>query len=147
MPDRAAEEQATTRGRKRVRKAFQGIIFLSACCRFCSGTAYIVYFEDALGSEPLKARSVIACLLGTTVTPLVASVTDRSERATVNRVVIRAISEIEAILEAVFDAEDAVAAPYSLEVLARSIKKYCHQYRPLAPEPTMPGPAASAAPP
>ena len=53
------------------------------------------YFEDALGAEPLKARSVIACLLGTTVTPLVASVTDRSERATVNRVVIRAISEIE----------------------------------------------------
>ena len=25
-----------------VRKGFQGIIFLSACCRFCPGTAYIV---------------------------------------------------------------------------------------------------------
>jgi hypothetical protein len=42
LPDRAAEEQARTRGRKRVRKAFQGIIFLSVCCRFCPGTAYIV---------------------------------------------------------------------------------------------------------
>ena len=42
LPDRAAEEQATTRGRKRVRKAFQCRIFLSACCRFCPGTAYIV---------------------------------------------------------------------------------------------------------
>ena len=29
-------------GRKRVRKGFQGRIFLSACCRFCPGTAYIV---------------------------------------------------------------------------------------------------------
>ena len=42
LPDRAAEEQATTRGRKRVRKAFQGRIFLRACIRFCPGTAYIV---------------------------------------------------------------------------------------------------------
>jgi hypothetical protein len=72
---------------------------------------------------------------------LVASVTDRSERATVNRVVIRAISEIEAVLEAAFDAEGAIAAPHSLEVLARSFKKYCHQYRPLAPVPAMPAPA------
>ena len=42
LPDRAAEEQATTRGRKMVRKAFQGRIFLRDCCRFSPGTAYIV---------------------------------------------------------------------------------------------------------
>jgi hypothetical protein len=42
VPDRAAEEQATTRGRKMVRKAFQGRIFLRDCCRFSPGTAYIV---------------------------------------------------------------------------------------------------------
>jgi hypothetical protein len=42
LPDRAAEEQATTRGRKRVRKGFQGRCFLSACIRFSPGTAYIV---------------------------------------------------------------------------------------------------------
>ena len=41
-PDRAAEEQATTRGRKMVRKAFQGRIFLRDCFRFSPGTAYIV---------------------------------------------------------------------------------------------------------
>ena len=99
------------------------------------------YFEDALGSEALKARSVIACLLGTTVTPLVASVTDRSERATINRVVIRAISEIEAVLEAAFDAEGGIHVPHSLEVLARSLKEYCYQYRPLAPAPAMPASA------
>ena len=42
LPARAAEEQATTRGRKMVRKAFQDRIFLRACIRFCPGTAYIV---------------------------------------------------------------------------------------------------------
>jgi hypothetical protein len=46
LPDRAAEEQATTRGRKRVRKGFQGRIFLRACFRFCPGTAYIVNERD-----------------------------------------------------------------------------------------------------
>ena len=43
LPDCAAEEQATTRGRKMVRKAFQGRIFLRDCCRFSPGTAYIVH--------------------------------------------------------------------------------------------------------
>ena len=42
LPARAAEEQATTRGRKMVRKGFQGRIFLRDCCRFSPGTAYIV---------------------------------------------------------------------------------------------------------
>ena len=47
VPDRAAEEQATTRGRKMVRKAFQGRIFLRDCCRFSPGTAYIVPLTHA----------------------------------------------------------------------------------------------------
>jgi hypothetical protein len=43
VPDRAAEEQATTRGRKRVRKAFQGGNSLKVhCLRFLSGPFYIV---------------------------------------------------------------------------------------------------------
>ena len=46
VPDRAAEEQATTRGRKMVRKAFQGRIFLRDCCRFSPGTAYIVVLQE-----------------------------------------------------------------------------------------------------
>ena len=37
-----AEEQATKRGRKRAQKASHGRSVLSACFRFCPGTAYIV---------------------------------------------------------------------------------------------------------
>ena len=54
LPDRAAEEQATTRGRKRVRKALQGRILLRACIRFCPGTAYIV------GKPPVTFARAIA---------------------------------------------------------------------------------------
>ena len=59
LPDRAAEEQATTRGRKRVRKAFQGRIFLRACFRFCPGTAYIVFASFALNPRSIDAYGVL----------------------------------------------------------------------------------------
>jgi hypothetical protein len=44
------EEQATKRGRKTPRKASQGRNVLSACFRFCPGTAYIVRFLLAYSS-------------------------------------------------------------------------------------------------
>ena len=52
LPDRAAEEQATTRGREMVRKGFQGRMFLRDCCRFSPRTAYIVPARDAHGVMP-----------------------------------------------------------------------------------------------
>ena len=54
LPDRAAEEQATTREKNMVRKGFQGRIFLRDCFRFSPGTAYIVRgFERASRAEIL----------------------------------------------------------------------------------------------
>jgi hypothetical protein len=49
LPNRAAEEQATTRGRKRVRKAFQAEILYVHCLRFSPGPFYIV--ADHLGLD------------------------------------------------------------------------------------------------
>jgi hypothetical protein len=56
--DRAAEEQATTRGRKRVRKVFQAEILYVHCLRFSPGPFYIV---DQIGKRNTsKCRKFLA---------------------------------------------------------------------------------------